>query len=176
MCAFKPRTAPEPPPVANARWIPLTKGQFVLVDEEDYEELSKYNWHSDSNNYAVRESRINKTRLRFIMHRQIMNFPSKKFEIDHINMNQLDNRKTNLRLATHQQNNVNKGNRIDNKTGYKGIYWEKSRNKWQAHIEVNQKKIHLGRFAIKEDAARAYDTAAKKHFGEFARLNFPEAL
>jgi hypothetical protein len=96
--------------------------------------------------------------------------------VDHRNGNTLDNRRTNLRLATCSQNRIN-SQRDKSKTSsrYVGVSLEKGRGKWLAYISYNGKRIHLGRFDNELDAARAYDLAAVKYHGEFARLNFPEA-
>lgn len=94
--------------------------------------------------------------------------------VDHKNGNALDNRKENLRVATKQQNNANRGLLINNKSGYKGVSWRQLSKRWCAFISVNNKSKFLGSFKIKEEAARAYDKAAKEHYGEFAILNFPD--
>jgi hypothetical protein len=96
------------------------------------------------------------------------------FEIDHRNRNATDNRWVNLRRATVSQNNANKGLQKNNKSGFKGVYKESDSGKWRAVLKFNKTTIHLGRFEVAEEAARAYDKAAKEHHGEFAFLNFPE--
>jgi hypothetical protein len=95
-------------------------------------------------------------------------------ETDHINRNKLDNRRGNLRRATHSQNMCNRvvKSRLP-KSGYRGVVWRVARGKWSACINVKRKEHFLGYFADKEDAARAYDDAARRLHGEFARLNFP---
>lgn len=91
--------------------------------------------------------------------------------VDHINRNGLDNYRCNLRPATRLQNRMNCGLSKRNKSGFKGVSWHKSCNKWVAKIEINDKSIYLGLFDDKIEAAKAYNAAAKKHFGEFAWLN-----
>lgn len=114
------------------------------------------------------------------MHRLIMGFP-KHMVVDHIDGDGLNNRRSNLRLVTRAQNN-RKSNSVlprHNKSGFRGVCLEKSSKKWCAFIrtaDVNRKQTRIGRFKTAEEAARAYDQAAKKFHGEFATLNFPEEL
>ena len=110
------------------------------------------------------------------MHRQIMNAP-KGTPIDHKDHNGLNNTRENLRLATISENarNCEKTKRPTS-SKYKGVCWNKKSKKWQAHIHYNGISIHLGLFDSEEDAAKAYDEAAKIYHGEFAVLNFPEVL
>ena len=96
-----------------------------------------------------------------------------KDEIDHKDLNNLNNKWLNLREATSSQNKANTKKRIDNTTGFKGVYWHKKSKKFVASIKLDYKKIHLGLYLNIIDAARSYDRAAIKYFGEFARLNFP---
>ena len=147
-------------------------GKFALVDDIDFEELSSYKWHLDSWGYPRTPNRNNPERKMIMMrmHRMVLK-PEKKVITDHVNGDTLDNRRSNLRIVTDQQSAFNKGLEIRNKSGYKGVCWSKQRNKWQAKIEVNDKKIYLGFFIDKIDAAKAYNEGATKYFGEFARLN-----
>ena len=96
-----------------------------------------------------------------------------KDEIDHKDINSLNNKWNNLRAGTRQQNSFNMGLNSNNTTGFKGVSWKKKAKKFVAYIQLDYKKIHLGYFLNKIIAARAYDRAAIKYFGEFARLNFP---
>lgn len=98
-----------------------------------------------------------------------MNLDSKeKYEIDHINHNPFDNRKSNLRICSKSQNNMNKGIREDNSTGITSVRWNKNKRKWESYIMVNQKNIYLGIYKLKEDAVKARKKAEEKHFGEYA--------
>jgi hypothetical protein len=87
--------------------------------------------------------------------------------IDHINSNRSDNRICNLRLATNSENLCNRGMQSDNKSGFKGVSWQKDRKKWVAQCKVNSKKYNLGRFDTAEEASLAYQEFASKAHGEF---------
>ena len=108
------------------------------------------------------------------MHREVANTPDGMM-CDHINGRTLDNRKANLRSATRLQNswNLSKSSRVGY-SKYKGITFYKSKQKWGAQICVDGRRIFLGKFEDETEAAKAYDKAAKKYFGEYAKLNFPE--
>lgn len=95
-------------------------------------------------------------------------------QIDHIKHHDIaDNRIENLRQCNNKQNQYNQKTRIGSTSIYKGVSWEKDRNKWRSQITINRKTIKLGRFSNEIDAAKEYDNAAIKHFGEYAMLNFP---
>jgi len=149
--------------------IKLTKGKSAIVDNDDFEYLSQWKWHYMMGyGYAGRIDNLTKKYIK--MHRVILAL--KKGEMgDHINCNKLDNRKCNLRKCTPSGNSRNKSIGKNNKTGFKGVYYEKSRDTYQAHITVNWKHKFLGTFDTKEEAAKAYNLGAKKYFGKFARLN-----
>lgn len=101
-----------------------------------------------------------------------MGMPVRPYLVDHINGNPLDNRRSNLRITDKRGNAQNSAKHKDASSYFKGVTWDKSRRKWMVQIVIDGVRTHLGRFAIEEDAARAYDEAAKQHFGEFARCNF----
>lgn len=146
--------------------IELRKNLYALVDDEDYEELSKYSWHLNSQGYAERlTSRKEIKRKALSMHRQIFNFP--KSLIDHRNGNKLDNRRRNLRMCSKSENTINTGIRKDNTSGIKGVYFCKKTNKWVAEIIKNKKKYWIGRFENKLEAAKKYKELAIKLHGEF---------
>jgi hypothetical protein len=163
----------------GARWIPLTKGKFALVDEDLYDELSQYNWHY-GNGYAVCAARGEKRRggAAIKLHRVVVG--ARRGDIvDHINFDTLDCRRVNLRKTrswqasnAHRRKHVGDGSR-NIRSKYKGVCRPADYAKWIALITIDDKTIRLGTFATEEEAARAYDDAAAKHFGEYAHLNFP---
>ena len=150
--------------------IELTQGKVALVDDDDFEELSRYSWCADKigNNWYAKNRKNNKIRY---MHRLIMGAGLGQF-IDHKNMNGLDNRRANLRFCTRSQNyfNTKKDNGCSSK--YKGVYWHETNKKWVAYINGNRQIQYLGSFDDEIVAAKTFDKAAKTSRGEFARLNF----
>lgn len=153
--------------------IHLTSGVLV-IDKEDWERLNHLTWCVDRNGYVVNSQKYRegaRVRSRKVMlHRIITNAP-RGMEVDHINHDPLDNRRCNLRIVTRQQNVVNGRGVPNSSSRYKGV--TKRGEKWSAGIKINGKNIRLGCFMREEDAARAYDVAAVKAWGEFAYQNFP---
>lgn len=155
--------------------INLTKGKCTVVDDEDFLSLSKYKWSTCEKRkgyfYAVRSTTVsNGKQLMVYMHRQLMNFPV-ILQVDHINHNPLDNRKSNLRLVTHKQNNYNSSKSKANSSGYKGVWFDKDLNKYRAGLSHNNKTLHIGVFSSKKQAALAYNQKALELRGEYASLN-----
>lgn len=150
--------------------IPLTQGKSAIVDADDYEYLSQFNWHYTKTGYAARKIKKNGAFTSLKMHRDIMN-PSPDRHLDHINREKLDNRKSNLRFCTDAENNLNKAPRKGCASKYKGVWWSKERKKWVAEIKRGEKRIRLGRFICEKAAALAYNKAASDLHGEYAYLN-----
>lgn len=168
--------------------IELTKGMKTLVDDEDYDMLSKYSWQASQAGkyyYAKRSTTINKKTVGFKMHRVLMGNP-KGMCVDHIDGNTLNNQKSNLRICTTTENKKNRRAKIQNTSKYLGVCLSVQKikhitkdgmirnyiyKKWMATIGINRKIKNLGYFNTEEDAARAYNEAAKKYHGEFANLN-----
>ena len=164
--------------------IKLTKGQFALVDSEDFEWLNQWKWCADDNGYAVRHERKEEhgdnTRKMRKMHREILSHYRIDIEgmnIDHKNNKEYDNRKKNLRIANCSQNMANSKLMPQNTSGYKGVIRMNKNTQhnitkpWATQIYIKGKRTFKGMFETKEEAARAYNELAKKYFGEFARLN-----
>jgi hypothetical protein len=159
-----------------AKSIPLSQGKFAIVDDGDFEYLNQFKWHYDNTGYASRTlSRVLIFRLsrHISMHREITEAPV-GMEVDHINGNRLDNRRSNLRVCTKAENRRNIGVRKNNSTGYKGVCYRKYIKQWQAQITVNSKAVYLGYYKTAEEAAKVYDQAAVKYYGNFANINIKE--
>ncbi len=162
--------------------IPLTKGYTAIVSPEDID-LLNFKWYAETKQgvwktqYARRSiSNGDNVKRKEFMHRAVMrrvmgrDLLSSEF-IDHINGDGLDNRRENLRLASHTENNQNRRINRNNTSGYKGVYWNKNEGKWRARIMAHGKRHVLGQFVSIIDAAKAYNDAALKYYGEFADLN-----
>ncbi|WP_342480447.1 HNH endonuclease [Paenibacillus sp. FSL L8-0340] len=151
------------------REIPLTQGKVALVDDEDYEELAIFHWLYDGR-YAIRKV---KGRSKEYMHRQLMPVHESGVVVDHVNGNPLDNRRSNLRAATFQQNAANSKIHAHNTSGYRGVSFYKrgKAKKWRAHITIDGLQHSLGYFVTAEEAAEAYNRKAIEVFKEFASLN-----
>lgn len=149
----------------------LTQNKTALVDLKDFYKINVYKWHYHHTGYAVRNSKtINGKRKIIFLHREILKVSNGMYT-DHINKNKLDNRRSNLRLATYCENNCNKFLQKNSTTGYKGVSKRKYCNKWRAYITKNKKRIWLGSYNNPQDAALAYNQAAVSLHGKFAYLN-----
>lgn len=149
--------------------ITLLRGQITLVDDADFVTLSQHLWHYVTPGYVVRNVHVGPDHRRHTerMHRVILGAQLGEV-VDHINGDGLDNRRENLRLASHQENTWNQKKR-PGRSIYKGVSW--LQGMWGAHIRVDNVLMYLGRFPTQAEAAEAYNRAAIEHFGEFARLN-----
>lgn len=142
------------------------EGLFALVDDGAYLYLSQFKWRVNGG-YAIRS--IGK-HDNIYMHRELV-LPPKGFGVDHINGNTLDNRHENLRICTQAQNTLNRRPRTSGSTEYKGVYWSAYHKRWRAEIRIDGIKYGLGSYSDARSAAIAYNRAAPKYHGEFARLN-----
>lgn len=153
-------------------FVQCTRGATAFLDPSQAEKVGAWNWTTSATRHVSRRTPKSAGGKTIFMHHEVFG-REPGMEVDHINGNPLDNRTANLRFVTKAQNQMNR-KRVVSRSGYKGV----SRNKksWSASIRksVNGKKIvhHLGTFPTKEEAASAYDRAARFMFGEFARLNF----
>lgn len=156
--------------------IQLTQGKVALVDDEDYEELSKYKWYANKQvngklyafRKAAQDSVTHKIRPIY-MHRVIMNTPQ-GMRTDHINNDGLDNRKVNLRVCTQSENLCNRGMNKNNTSGFKGVYSRKDKRNsvWVAEVSIHGKKKYIGNYLTSQKAHEAYREACIKYHGEFA--------
>ncbi|MBB3213429.1 hypothetical protein FHW67_002721 [Herbaspirillum sp. Sphag1AN] len=154
----------------KVRLIPIYGGEKALVDDEDFERLSKYRWHLNDSGYAVRCDYSSGTLKNIRMHHEVVTRQA-GFDIDHIDGNRLNNQRSNLRECTRSQNLQNQSKKRGSTSKFKGVYWLKANKKWRAKIRVSGKSKCLGLYANESDAAKAYDAAAKHYFGEFACTN-----
>lgn len=155
--------------------IPLTKGQFAIVDDCDYDHLMQWKWYATMGNagyYAKRAGRRNGKQFDILMARNILNVTDSKVFVDHKNGNTLDNRRENLRICCNAQNTCNRRSAKGSTSKYLGVSFFTKMRKWKAQIQKHGKRIYLGLFDNEEDAAKAYDVAAKVYHGEYANVNF----
>jgi hypothetical protein len=155
------------------KFIKLTRGQFAIVDDEDFDWLSHWHWWAHYKKerhvfYARRSQRLNGRIRHFSMSREILNADSNQL-VDHINHNTVDNRRSNLRLCNHTGSSCNRRIHSNNQSGFLGV--RRQDKKYSATICLNGKDYHLGRFDTAEEAARMRDSFAIKLHGKFACLN-----
>ena len=151
----------------------------ILYDESDYDLISQYRWRIDADGYAIADTKKVKGEKKTIkMHRLILGLTDPKIKVDHIYFNKLDNRRDKIRAWTHAKNCANR--KANGRSKYIGVTVRDKKTKHlhgvniNAEIRINGKRTHLGYFKTEEEAAMAYDEAAKIHHGEFANLNFKE--
>lgn len=164
------------------REIPLTQGKVALVDDSDFEWLSQWKWNAEPHQtksgiqeiwYAKRliYTGVHSRSIKVYMHRFLLGISDFRTKVDHRDSDGLNNQRYNLRQSTNSQNSANSRKSLRNTSGFKGVHWYKPCSKWQAQIRCGPRRFHLGYFANKVDAARAYNEAALHYFGDFARLN-----
>lgn len=155
-------------------YVPLTKGYEAVIDAADAEFVGRWNWcafvQKNGRIYAARgEKHKGKCKL-ILMHRVLMNTPE-GYDTDHADMNGLNNKRTNLRVASRSENMRNSRRRKASATGLKGVGIHSQSGKFRARLMVDYKDRHLGLYDTAEEAYEAYCAAAPKHHGEFARTN-----
>lgn len=147
-----------------------TKTKYTLVDDADYDWLSKFTWYE---NYKSKASyAVTSVGGKLIpMHQMLMPNPPTGLTPDHKDRDGLNNQRENLRWATDSQQNINRRTYANNTSGYRGVSFDKKRKLWQAYIREDGVMKGLGRFRTRDMAARAFNEAAKRLYGEFAVLN-----
>lgn len=151
--------------------IMLHNGEYAIVDDTDFEYLNQWNWYLSSFGYVVRSQAISpKSKVTVYMH-CVISPPLPNGITDHRSGDKLDNRKLNLRSASYAQNNMNRTKSTGTSSKFKGVCWDKEREKWVAYIKKDGKIKHLGRFDSEIEAAQAYDKTASVLFGQFAKIN-----
>jgi len=163
----------------NTKLVPLTQGQFAIVDECDFDRVTQHKWHAakrpNGGFYAQRTLRVVRVNGRRVIQQMAQFILETQQMVDHRDGNGLNNTNQNLRPCTPLENTRNRSANSKNKSGFKGVHRTKgTKNNWTATI-YNRKQIYLGSFKTRESAAHAYDAEAVKLFGRFARLNFPTA-
>lgn len=157
----------------DTAFITLTRGFEAVIDAVDVPLVMAGNWYASVQPYtvyAVRSQLIGDKREAFRLHRVIMQ-PGLDQEVDHIDRDGLNNRRSNLRLASRSENARNQGRRSTSASGFKGVTWHQRSKKWAATISVLGKQIHLGLFQTPQDAHATYVAAATELHGEFARTS-----
>jgi hypothetical protein len=147
--------------------IKLTQGHHALVDEKDSLWIDKWNWCYGSGGYAIRDEKGK----RVLMHQEILIHRMKLIiplgmTCNHKDRNKLNNQRYNLRVATRSMSNFNRNMQSNNISGFRGVHWNKQRQKWQVSIKVNYKQIHLGLFKNLQDAINVRRKAEIRYFGE----------
>lgn len=166
--------------IRKYRTIQLPCGRKTVVDTLDYIRVKNYNWYalkSGKTTYVYGYPRGRRAPL-VLLHRLILDVPP-GMEVDHRDRDGLNNRRSNLRLATRSQNNANRGKQRrkgGTTSRFKGVFWYPRTGKWLTQIRVDRKQYYIGYFTDEIEAARAFDRANLKMRGEFAVLNFPDEL
>ncbi len=156
--------------------IKLSQNKEAIVDDKDYEYLNQWKWSYHTSGYAYRMKHAKRVKgetrkgIAYYMHREVMKAPDGKL-VDHINRNKLDNRKSNLRLCSQRQNLMNRNKPSNNTSGYKGVSYCKRDKVWEAYINADNKKEHIGKYKNIKDAVVAYNNRAYELYGEYAFSN-----
>lgn len=159
--------------------IRLSQGLVAVVDDDDYDRVSRFKWSATRHGKVVYAQRKIKTPLgrstSLLLHRFLMNVVNPKIYVDHRDHDGLNCKKSNLRLCVPGENDGNQMKKHGTSSRYKGVSWDSGRKTWRAQITIRGRVRFLGRYDSEEDAAIMYDAAARSAFGEFAHTNFPLA-
>lgn len=165
---------------SEVKEVPLTQGKVALIDSKDYELVSKYKWSAarcgrrDTDFCAIGHEKVNGKYRTLRMHSLLMR-PQEGMVVDHINHNPLDNRRSNLRICTRQQNRFNSLAPLDNTSGYKGVSWHQTGGGrwgyWRVRFTVNGKRVNGGIFKELKEAVLKYNELARVHHGEFGTIH-----
>lgn len=175
-----PRTIRQIRVEGNIAHVPLTQGYTAIIDADDVPLVANCNWRALITRrrdgsiravYAVRADCSGGKPVTVYLHRVILNAPA-DLQADHIDGDGLNNRRINLRLATHAENSQNRRSIVGSSSQYLGVHWHKATSKWQAGIMIDGVNKYLGLFTDEVEAAKKYDAEALAAFGPFARLNF----
>jgi hypothetical protein len=143
---------------------------YAIVDDEYFDYLNIFRWSMDKDGYAYRTEGTHRIQKRILMSREITNAPW-NMDVDHKDRDILNNQKDNLRICTRAQNNMNAKVRKNSKSGLKGVYFDKKKQKFEAYTGINGRHNHLGYFSTARDAAIAYNNEVLIKYKEFAKLN-----
>ena len=153
--------------------IPLPGDFITYIDDADELLVAGFPWRVLKTHAGLYYVQAWNGYQHFYMHRLITGVAPRK-EVDHWNGNGLDNRRNNLRIVSHLYNQGNQRARTNQTSRYKGVYWDKNRDRWMVQFTFNGKTRSIGRFTDELEAAQAYDAAATEALGRFARLNLPD--
>lgn len=152
--------------------IELTQGFFAIVDDEDHALVSEFKWYlhrCGKHKYARRATYDTGKKKDVLLHRVLLGISDETVYIDHKDGNGLNNQKANLRVCSAAENSSNRKTHCNNTSGFKGV--NRAKGGWRTRVSLGNKRTHVGYFNTKEDAARAYNEAAIKLHGKFAKLN-----
>jgi hypothetical protein len=158
----------------DVAYVTLNKKHVAVIDAADVDKISPYTWFANVTKrkdgtirtvYAVAANSLS-------MHRLLLDAPSDS-PVDHVSGVGIDNRRANIRLVTPRLNSYNRGIQSTNTSGFKGVHWNRMTHKFHAVIHLDKKPWIVGKFKTAEEAARRYDHAARRFYGKFACLNFP---
>jgi hypothetical protein len=153
--------------------IRLTKGKVTLVDDDDVALVAGFRWHYGCRGYAVRVTRDQDGRKKWVFLHRVLIDPPPGLTVDHIDGDRLNNRRANLRVATHSQQRANTKVGKNSKSGFKGVTWHGASRLWHVRVGFQGKTLSFGYYDDPIQAARVYDAKALELYGPFARLNFP---